>query len=200
MIKPHGQHREGWLYRLLLQDPVPPCRLLPFPPSPYALVSYPLLPEHPIFFSLVFVHSFTLQPFKLTVFSYLSPRKRRFDPVLPYIIRLFFSCIQQSYYATTLPPLSTAQLRDEHREIYALLTLTSATKCFCLRNNGGDTPLGLNRLACQRAGHDFHEDGCYVATTNGCAVPPQGPEINQMIDACKFLEGDWTNGYLNCNC
>ncbi|KAG0078419.1 hypothetical protein BGZ90_005279 [Linnemannia elongata] len=82
----------------------------------------------------------------------------------------------------------------------ALLTLTSATKCFCLRNNGGDTPLGLNRLACQRAGHAFHEDGCYVATTSGCAVPPQGPEINQMIDACKSLEGDWSNGYLNCNC
>ncbi|KAK3839435.1 MAG: hypothetical protein JOS17DRAFT_729117 [Linnemannia elongata] len=81
-----------------------------------------------------------------------------------------------------------------------LLSLASATKCFCLQNSGADTRLGLNRLACQRAGHDFYPDGCYLATTNGCGVPPQGPEIDQMINACKSLGGDWSAGYLNCRC
>ncbi|KAF9899793.1 hypothetical protein EC991_008325 [Linnemannia zychae] len=76
----------------------------------------------------------------------------------------------------------------------------TATKCFCLTNDGQDTRIGLNRLACKRAGHDFYPDGCYVATTNGCGVPPQGPEINQLRNACKSLGGDWSAGYMNCRC
>ncbi|KAF9140994.1 hypothetical protein BG015_001430 [Linnemannia schmuckeri] len=81
-----------------------------------------------------------------------------------------------------------------------MLSLASATKCFCLQNNGADTRVGLNRLACQRAGHDFYSDGCYVATTNGCAVPPRGPEIDQLIGACRSLGKEWSSGYLNCRC
>ncbi|KAG0271000.1 hypothetical protein BGZ95_001270, partial [Linnemannia exigua] len=59
--------------------------------------------------------------------------------------------------------------------------VADAIKCFCLTNNGGNTPVGLNRLACQRAHHDFHPDGCYVASDNGCAVPPRGREIDELI-------------------
>ncbi|KAF8946243.1 hypothetical protein BGZ47_000992 [Haplosporangium gracile] len=81
-----------------------------------------------------------------------------------------------------------------------MMSMAAATKCFCLQDSGADTRLGLNRLACKRAGHDFHPDGCYVATTNGCDVPPRGPEIDQMIAACKSLGNEWSAGYLNCQC
>jgi hypothetical protein len=85
--------------------------------------------------------------------------------------------------------------------VFSLLwTSAIGTACFCLQNDGSNTRIGLNRLACQRAGHQFHENGCWVATVNGCSVPPRGLEIDQLVSACRSLGSQWSSGYLNCNC